>query len=123
MSGTMKRIHIVINPAAGGDEPILNTINDVFHHYGIEWDVSVTHKYGDATEFARQAAEAGLGNGVIGGFLVLIEADLARKGIGHTGTMSPDMRNLPLGQPQPDKQRQGQHGKEQDCKAVHNYLL
>jgi diacylglycerol kinase (ATP) len=54
-----KRIHLVINPAAGGDEPILNTINDVFHQYGIEWDVSVTHKYGDATEFARQAAEAG----------------------------------------------------------------
>lgn len=54
-----KCIHIVINPDAGGDEPILNTINDVFHQYGVEWDVSVTHKYGDATEFARQAAEAG----------------------------------------------------------------
>ena len=59
MSETKKRIHIVINPAAGKDEPILNTINDVFHQYGIEWDVSVTHKYGDATEFARRAAEAG----------------------------------------------------------------
>ena len=59
MRETKKRIHIVINPAAGKDEPILNTINDVFHQYGIEWDVSVTHKYGDATEFARRAVEAG----------------------------------------------------------------
>jgi uncharacterized membrane protein len=52
-----KRIHVVINPAAGKDEPILNTINDVFHQHNIEWTVSVTHKYGDATEFARQAAD------------------------------------------------------------------
>jgi diacylglycerol kinase family enzyme len=54
-----KRIHVVVNPAAGKDEPILNTINDVFHEHGIEWGVSVTRKYGDATEFARQAAETG----------------------------------------------------------------
>ena len=25
-----KKIHVVINPASGKDEPILNTINDVF---------------------------------------------------------------------------------------------
>jgi YegS/Rv2252/BmrU family lipid kinase len=54
-----KRIHIVINPAAGKDEPILNTINDVFSQRDIDWNVSVTHKYGDATEFARKAAEDG----------------------------------------------------------------
>lgn len=59
MSDAKKRIHVVINPAAGKDEPILNTINDVFRQHGIEWTVSVTHKYGDATEFARQAAEEG----------------------------------------------------------------
>lgn len=53
------RIHVVINPAAGKDEPILNTLNDVFSRYGIDWDISVTRKYGDATRFARQAAEAG----------------------------------------------------------------
>ncbi len=54
-----KRIHIVINPAAGKDEPILNTINDVFHQHDIDWGVSVTRKFGDATAFARQAAEEG----------------------------------------------------------------
>lgn len=54
-----KRIHIVVNPAAGKDEAILNTFNTIFHPYGIEWEVSITHKYGDATRFARRAAEAG----------------------------------------------------------------
>jgi YegS/Rv2252/BmrU family lipid kinase len=53
------RIHIVINPAAGKSEPILNTLNAVFYPYGIDWEVSVTHRFGDATEFARQAAERG----------------------------------------------------------------
>lgn len=59
MSEEKKRIHVVINPASGGDEPILNAMNDVFHEYAVDWDVSVTKKYGDATEFARQAAAEG----------------------------------------------------------------
>jgi len=59
MNNQKKRIHVVINPAAGKDEPILNTINDVFGQYDIDWSVSVTRKFGDATEFARQAAEDG----------------------------------------------------------------
>ena len=54
-----KKIHVVINPASGKDEPILNTINDVFHEYGVDWDVSVTKKYGDATEQAKAAITAG----------------------------------------------------------------
>jgi YegS/Rv2252/BmrU family lipid kinase len=54
-----KKIHVVINPASGKDEPILNVINDVFHQYGITWSVSVTQKFGDATDFARQAAQEG----------------------------------------------------------------
>ena len=54
-----QRIYLVLNPAAGGDEPVINTINDVFHPLGIQWEVDVTHKYGDAQELARKAAEAG----------------------------------------------------------------
>ena len=55
-----KKIHVVINPASGKDEPVLNVINDVFHQYpDIQWSVSVTHKYGDATEQAREAAQSG----------------------------------------------------------------
>ena len=53
------RIHVVINPASGANKPILNILNSVFGHYGVEWDVSITHKFGDATEFARRAAESG----------------------------------------------------------------
>jgi YegS/Rv2252/BmrU family lipid kinase len=53
------RVHVVINPASGKDEPILNTLNDVFHQHGVEWDVSITHKYGDAREQARAAIESG----------------------------------------------------------------
>jgi YegS/Rv2252/BmrU family lipid kinase len=54
-----KKIHVVINPASGKDEPILNVINDVFHQYEVDWSISVTKKFGDATEFARQAAQEG----------------------------------------------------------------
>ena len=50
-----QRIYLVLNPAAGGDEPIINRINDGRYPMG----VGITHKYGDAQELARQAAEAG----------------------------------------------------------------
>jgi YegS/Rv2252/BmrU family lipid kinase len=55
-----RRVHVVVNPAAGRDEPILNTLNDVFRAHGVDWDVSVTHRYGDAAAQARQAIEAGV---------------------------------------------------------------
>jgi diacylglycerol kinase (ATP) len=59
MAEGKKRIHVVINPASGKNEPILNVINSAFGEHGIDWGVSVTKKYGDATEFARQAANEG----------------------------------------------------------------
>ncbi|NCF67357.1 MAG: YegS/Rv2252/BmrU family lipid kinase [Chloroflexi bacterium] len=54
-----RRIHVVLNPVSGKDQPILNVLNRVFYRYGIDWEISITKKYGDATRFARQAAEAG----------------------------------------------------------------
>lgn len=54
-----KRIHVVINPAAGEPEPILSILNDVFRPADLQWDVSVTQEFGDATRHARQAAEGG----------------------------------------------------------------
>lgn len=54
-----RKIHVVINPAAGKDEPILNVLNDVFREYGVDWDVSVTKKFGDAAEQARAAVARG----------------------------------------------------------------
>ena len=59
MSDVNRRIHVVINPAAGGDEPILNTLNDVFRAHDVDWDVSITRAFGDATRFARKAADGG----------------------------------------------------------------
>jgi diacylglycerol kinase family enzyme/uncharacterized membrane protein len=54
-----RKIHVIINPVSGKDQPILNVLNDVFYKNGIEWDISITKKFGDATKFAREAAESG----------------------------------------------------------------
>ncbi len=60
MTVPYQRIHIVINPASGKDEPILNVLNHVFGQYGVEWTISVTHKYGDATAQAKDAIANGV---------------------------------------------------------------
>ncbi len=54
-----KRIHVIVNPAAGKDTPILGTLNKVFSDAGIDWDVYVTKRQGDAHRFAREAVRAG----------------------------------------------------------------
>ena len=54
-----KRIHVVINPASGQPQPILNHLNAVFHPAGVQWDISITKKSGDAAHFARQAIADG----------------------------------------------------------------
>ena len=46
-----RRVHVVINPSAGQNRPILQTLNAVFGATGVDWDVSIT----------RQAAAAGAG--------------------------------------------------------------
>ena len=59
MSLPYSRIHVVINPASGKNQPILNTLNDVFHPAGVRWEVSITHQAGDGARQAREAAAAG----------------------------------------------------------------
>jgi diacylglycerol kinase (ATP) len=59
MTLPFKRIMAIVNPAAGHDEPILNVLNDVFHPAGVEWDIRITHKSGDATRLAKEAVELG----------------------------------------------------------------
>jgi diacylglycerol kinase (ATP) len=54
-----RRIQIIINPGSGQPKPILHTLNAVFRPKGIDWDISLTKKSGDAERFARQAAESG----------------------------------------------------------------
>jgi len=60
MTVPYKRVHVIINPAAGGNEPILNTLNDVFRRHQVEWDASITHRAGDATRHAREAIASGV---------------------------------------------------------------
>ncbi|MBI3941798.1 MAG: diacylglycerol kinase family lipid kinase [Chloroflexi bacterium] len=55
-----KRIHVIINPAAGQDRPILSILNDVFQAAGIDWEVFVTKKAGDARHFAAASVKAGV---------------------------------------------------------------
>ncbi len=55
-----KRVHVVINPAAGQTRPVLGILNSVFHPAGIKWDVSLTHEAGDARRHAQKAAESGV---------------------------------------------------------------
>jgi YegS/Rv2252/BmrU family lipid kinase len=59
MSEVNKQVHVVINPASGQDQYILNTINRVFHEQQVAWDVSITQKSGDAARFSRQAIADG----------------------------------------------------------------
>jgi len=54
------KVHVVINPAAGKDEPIMNVLNDIFHPAGVDWDISITHKSGDGTRLAAEAAASGV---------------------------------------------------------------
>jgi diacylglycerol kinase (ATP) len=49
-----KNIHFILNPAAGSDEPILSHINSVLDKSGINWDISITKKAGDAAKMARE---------------------------------------------------------------------
>ncbi len=52
-----KKIHFIINPASGQDEPILTYINDVFRKSDIEWEVLVTKTKQDAENFAKKFQE------------------------------------------------------------------
>ncbi len=54
-----KRVHVIVNPASGKDQPILKTLNSVFHAANIDWDIYVTKQGGDARRLAREAVQAG----------------------------------------------------------------
>ncbi len=60
MTPPYKRIHVVINPASGKGQPVLKFLNDVCHEHGVEWDISLTRRYGDATQQAREALARGV---------------------------------------------------------------
>ena len=60
MTAPYRRIHVIINPASGPNRPILNTLNDVFSRHGVEWDISITKRYGDARQQAKDAIARGV---------------------------------------------------------------
>jgi diacylglycerol kinase (ATP) len=57
MEKKIKRIRIIINPAAGKDESILPVINTSMKEAGITWEASITHEAGDAVRFAKAAVK------------------------------------------------------------------
>lgn len=59
MSSPYTNVHIIVNPASGHDEPILNVINDVCRKLEVTWTIHVTQAAGDATEMARAALADG----------------------------------------------------------------
>src|SRR5690554_2424284 len=68
-----RSIHIITNPAAGQDRPFLNVFNKTFQEAGIDWELLITKKPGDAARFAQDAVKAGVdvvaaygGDGTVG---------------------------------------------------------
>lgn len=59
MATLYQNIQLIINPASGGDEPILNPINEIFGRFDLTWDARVTHRPGDATRLTQEALDAG----------------------------------------------------------------
>lgn len=53
----LKKIHIIVNPGAGNNEPILAYLNESLHPSKIIWEVFLTHKAGDATVLAEKAVK------------------------------------------------------------------
>lgn len=57
---SIKSIHVIINPSAGQDEPILKPLNTVFNEMNIEWEAFVTKDSGDAKRYAQESVAAGV---------------------------------------------------------------
>jgi YegS/Rv2252/BmrU family lipid kinase len=55
-----KRVHVIINPAAGQDRPILGILNTAFQNAGVDWEVFLTKAPGDGRRYAEQAVAAGV---------------------------------------------------------------
>jgi YegS/Rv2252/BmrU family lipid kinase len=55
-----RNIEIIINPASGNDEPILNRLNDTIKDYDVKWHVCVTQPDYGAGQLAADALERGV---------------------------------------------------------------
>ncbi len=55
-----RKVHVVINPASGQDEPVLAVLNREFDRLGVDWSCSVTKKDGDAAVQTTEAVSRGV---------------------------------------------------------------
>lgn len=55
-----RRVQVIINPAAGKDQPILKSLNATMQAAGADWDVSITKNPGDGRRLAEEAVKAGI---------------------------------------------------------------
>ena len=55
-----RKIAVIVNPGSGQPSPILHTLNSVFRSAGVEWEIYLTHRSGDAERFAHEAVEKGV---------------------------------------------------------------
>jgi diacylglycerol kinase (ATP) len=56
---TPRLVHVIINPAAGQEQPILGLLNSLFRENEIAWEVFITQEAGDARRFAQESVRAG----------------------------------------------------------------
>ena len=56
---SFQKVHVIANPAAGRDVPILGVLNRAFKNADIDWDLFLTKKAGDAHRLAQEAVKAG----------------------------------------------------------------
>ncbi len=79
----INNVFVIINPAAGQDRPILGTLNRAFNAAGINWDVGLTKRAGDAARMAHEAVLAGADAvAVYGGDGTVMEAASGLSGSG-----------------------------------------
>jgi diacylglycerol kinase (ATP) len=55
----VRRVYVVINPAAGQDRPVLAILNRAFRAAEVDWDIGITKIDGDAAKLAQAAVESG----------------------------------------------------------------
>ena len=54
-----RQVWVVINPAAGQDQPMLKSLNQAFQERGVAWEIALTKGKGDGERLARQAVQSG----------------------------------------------------------------
>ena len=60
MEKKIKKVRIIINPVAGKEESVLSIVDTAMKEVGIKWEVSITHKAGDAIQIAKDAVKEGV---------------------------------------------------------------